>query len=110
MAKLVLLPTAFFVVTNIMDVSFDPAKRALTLETRGPDMARAEEVFAGENLTLRDARFDYGELRFVTIGYLDGRMVVMAWTPRDGAPRIISLRKANEREQAKYGRRLRGSG
>ena len=93
-----------------MAVSFDPEKRALTLETRGLDMARAEEVLSGDNLTFPDARFDYGESRFVTIGSLDGRMVVMAWTPRNGRPRIISLRKANEREQAKYSGRLRRPG
>jgi uncharacterized protein len=53
------------------------------------------EIFAGATLTIADDRKDYGELRFITIGRLDGRMVV-----------IISLRKANDREQALYGDRL----
>jgi uncharacterized protein len=53
-----------------------------------------------------DDRKDYGEQRFVTVGYMNGRMVYVAWTPRDGAYRIISMRKANEREQQKYGPQL----
>jgi len=38
---------------------------------------------------------DYGESRFITIGFLDGAMVVMVWTPRRRARRIISMRRAN---------------
>ncbi|MFA6964449.1 BrnT family toxin [Bosea sp. (in: a-proteobacteria)] len=49
---------------------------------------------------------DYGEERFVTIGILDGRMVVTVWTDRGDSRRIISMRKANEREQARYQSRL----
>ncbi|WP_425388002.1 hypothetical protein [Azospirillum halopraeferens] len=37
------------------------------------------------------------------------RMVVLVWTPRGDARRIISMRKANDREQALYGPRLDGS-
>ncbi len=89
-----------------MEIVFDPAKRQATLENRGLDMARAAEIFAGATLTIADDRQDYGEPRFVTIGRLDGRMVVSVWTPRGAARRIISLRKANDREQALYGDRL----
>ena len=66
------------------------------------DFARADEVFAGVNVTVEDARLDYGEPRFTTVGVLDGRMIVMVWTPRGAARRIISMRKANEREIAKF--------
>ena len=70
-------------------------------------MARADEVFAGATLTVEDDRQDYGEDRFITIGFLDGRMVVVVWTPRSGMHRIISMRKANEREEALYTPRFR---
>ena len=90
-----------------MPIEFDPAKRAATLEARGLDMARAGEVFEGDTLTVEDDRRDYGEDRFITIGFLDGAMVILAWTPRDGAYRIISMRKANERERALHGPRFR---
>ena len=85
-----------------MQIEFDPEKRNKALTERGLDFARAEEVFAGVNVTAEDARFDYGELRFTTVGALDGRMVVMVWTPRGEVRRIISMRKANEREFAKF--------
>ena len=85
-----------------MTIEFDEAKRTATLEARGLDMARAGEVFAGETLTVEDDRRDYGEDRFITIGFLDDVMVVLVWTPRDGAYRIISMRKANERERTLY--------
>ncbi len=89
-----------------MQIEFDQAKRNWTLEARGLDMGRAAEVFAGIGITFRDARTDYGELRLVRIGYLDGRMVVLVWTKRGDVLRIISLRKANGREQALYGPRM----
>ena len=89
-----------------MLVEFDPAKRMATLQNRGLDMARAGEVFAGATLTAEDDRRDYGEDRFITIGFLDDAMVVLVWTPRAGAHRVISMRKANGRERAVYGPRF----
>ena len=65
-------------------------------------MARADEVFEGAILTVEDDRQHYGEDRFITIGFLDGRMVILVWTPRNSTRRIISMRKSNEREQALY--------
>ena len=69
-------------------------------------MKRANEVFAGSTLTVEDRRRNYGERRFITIGHLDNRMVVLVWTPRNEDQRIVSMRKANEREQAKYATRF----
>lgn len=89
-----------------MKVEFDPEKRRLTLEHRGLDMALAGEIFDGATLTIADDRKDYGEDRFITIGRLNGRMVIVVWTTRGALRRIISLRKANDREQALYGPRL----
>ena len=89
-----------------MRITFDPAKRAATLESRGIDFADAKRVFAGETLDFPDERCDYGEVRMITVGLLDGRMMIVVWTPRGEARRIISMRKANEREQARFGQRL----
>ncbi|HEY5299776.1 MAG TPA: BrnT family toxin [Acetobacteraceae bacterium] len=85
-----------------MDVSFDPAKRAETLKRRGLDFADAGKVFAGRTVTTRDARRDYGEDRYITAGHLGGRCVVLAWTPRDEARRIISMRYAHADEEARW--------
>lgn len=90
----------------IVDIVFDSAKRDATLQERGLDFARAAEVLAGRTFTQPDQRIDYGEERFITAGRLDGRVVVIVWTCRGHARRIISMRKANEREQARYQSRL----
>jgi uncharacterized DUF497 family protein len=85
-----------------MEISFDPGKRDKTLRERRLDFRDAAEVFAGVTYRWTDARFDYGEVRIITIGKLRGRMVVIVWTQRGEARHIVSMRKANEREQAKY--------
>jgi len=79
-------------------ITCDPAKRLQTLQERGLDMRRAGEVFAGLHLTRVDDRFEYGESRYVTAGWLDSRLVVFVWTPRGSARRIISMRYCHERE------------
>ena len=93
-----------------MRITFDPEKRETTLAMRGLDMADAGDVFDGPHLTVDDDRRDYGETRKLTIGFMRNRMVVLAWTPRGNARRIISMRKANAREQKAYGPRFGGSG
>ena len=90
-----------------MEIEFDTAKRDAILSERGIDMSRAQEVFTGPTWTLADDRGDYDEPRFMTYGYLDQRMVFLAWTYRGSRRRIITMRKANEREQRRFGPRLR---
>ena len=89
-----------------MKISFVDDKRMETLKNRGLDMARAHEIFEGRTLTYQDDRRDYGETRFIAISYLDERMVVIVWTERNFSYRIISLRKANDREQREYQPRM----
>lgn len=89
-----------------MQITFDPHKRDRTLEERGLDFAWAARVFADDHLTFPDERRNYGETRFVSVGRLAGRMVVLVWTPRGDARHVISMRKANEREQRRFEDRL----
>lgn len=89
-----------------MRITFDPARRDRTLDARGLDFATAAEVFAQDHLTFPDERQDYGEARFISVGRLAGRMVVLVWTPRGDARHVISMRKANEREQRRFEDRL----
>ncbi len=89
-----------------MQIGYDAAKRDKTLVERGLDFARAGEVFADLHFTGQDLRQDYAEDRFITAGLLDARLVVLVWTPRGEVRRIISMRKANDREQALYTRYL----
>ncbi len=84
-------------------LEWNEEKRQLTLEKRGLDFSDAALVFAGDNLiNTEDVRQDYGETRIITVGYLNERMVVIVWTQRGENRRIISMRKANEREYAEY--------
>ena len=89
-----------------MRIEYDRRKRAETLALRGIDTADAGGVLSGPCITFRDDRFDYGEPRFLSVGLLGGRMVIVAWTPRGDIRRIISMRKANDRERARYGQDL----
>lgn len=85
-----------------MRITYDAAKRAATLAERGLDFADAAQVFAGVHATLDDDRIDYGEPRYITAGYLDGRLVVLVWTPRGSARRIISMRHAHGKEERRW--------
>ena len=49
---------------------------------------------------------DYPEDRFISVGLLDTRLVVLVWTQRGEVRRIISMRKANDREKKIYAKYL----
>jgi uncharacterized DUF497 family protein len=91
---------------NSVGITYDPRKRQLTLAERGLDFERAETVFSGATLTLLDDREDYGEPRFQTYGLLGRRLVMVVWTPRGADRHVISMRKCNAREKARYATRL----
>ncbi len=86
-----------------MAITFDPRKEVTTFAERGLRFADAAIVFAGAVHTFEDTRKAYGERRFLSIGRLDGRMVVIGWTPRGGDRHVFTMRKANDREKKKYG-------
>jgi uncharacterized DUF497 family protein len=82
-------------------VTYDPEKRDRTLQERGLDFEDAAVVFAGVTLEVEDTRQDYGEVRIICYGLLDGRTVVVGYTPRGADRHVLSMRKANAREQAR---------
>ena len=84
-----------------MAITFDPTKRDKTLAERGLDFSDAVVVFAGVTVEFEDTRKSYGETRVICYGLLEGRMVVVGYTPRGADRHIFSMRKANEREQAR---------
>lgn len=89
-----------------MLIDFDPAKRLATLEQRRLDFVDVAKVITGPTITSEDRRFDYVEPRFQTFGFLDGRLVMFAWTPIPGGVRVISMRKCNEREKDRFAARM----
>jgi uncharacterized DUF497 family protein len=90
----------------VKKITYDPAKPAAAPRERAVDFDKAAEVFGGPTFDYQDDRFDYGETRMITVGRLGARMVIVVWTLRGDARHIISMRKANAREQTRFGRRL----
>ena len=84
-----------------MRISYDPLKRERTLIERGLDFDDALSVFEGLTVEVEDVRKSYGERRIICYGLLAGRMIVVGYTPRGSVRHIFSMRKANDREQAR---------
>ncbi|RMH59151.1 MAG: BrnT family toxin [Zetaproteobacteria bacterium] len=85
-----------------MDYEWDERKRRANLAKHGVDFTDAVAFVWPLAFTSLDARRDYGEPRYVSIGPVNGRLHVMVWTPRGGKVRVIGLRKANRREERWY--------
>ncbi len=85
-----------------MRFEWNEAKRRSNFRRHGIDFVDVEEVFDGEILTLLDDRFACGEIRFFTLGLLNGRVVVVSHTETDEVVRIISARKARKDEEITY--------
>ncbi len=83
-------------------LSYDPRKRDWTLLNRGLDFEDAALVFGGPTAEVEDLRKSYGERRILCFGILQGRLVVVGYTPRGDLRHVFSMRKANRREQARY--------
>ena len=86
-----------------MKFEWHDAKAEANRQTHGVsfDLAKVfNDVFAVERLGDRE---DYGEERLVIIGMAKGHiMLYVAYTERDQRIRIISARRATEREQDDY--------
>ncbi|MBL1200394.1 MAG: BrnT family toxin [Nostoc sp. GBBB01] len=86
-----------------MKFEWDQQKNQANIAKHGLDFADAPRMF---NLPLRislDERQDYGEDRWIGLGILDGRVVVVVFTePDEKTIRIISLRKALPYERKRY--------
>lgn len=87
-----------------MRIDFDPAKSERNRKERGLPLNRAADFDFAHALLAADERKDYGEVRYVALGLLDGRLHVLCFTETQEGIRVNSLRKANAREVARYGR------
>jgi uncharacterized protein len=91
-----------------MKTTFDPAKRDWTIARRGLDFSvDVEKVFSGDTVTMIDGRFDYGEVRRISAGFLEGRMVVIVWTQRGSDRHVISMRYCHDKEEKRWRKILR---
>lgn len=75
-----------------MQITFDPAKEAVNVHKHGVSLALARDLEWDWLLAGPDTRQDYGEARIFCVVFVD----------RGGERRIISLRKANDREVKRY--------
>ncbi len=85
--------------TAAMNFEWDEAKSDLCFRERGFDSAYAAQVFFDpDRMVQADTRYSYGEERYRVVGVIEQRLFVVVYTPRHDAMRIISARKANQRE------------
>ena len=81
-----------------MRITFDPNKNEWNMrERRLPFEWAAEFEFETARIEA-DSRREYGETRYVALGRLHGRLHVLCFAETDDGIRVISLRKANDRE------------
>jgi uncharacterized DUF497 family protein len=83
-----------------MRFTWDEHKRQSNLRDHGIDFRDASRVFSGSTFTFEDDRIDYDEQRFVTLGFLGGVAVSIVHTETPTVIRVISFRKATQREEA----------
>lgn len=80
-------------------VTYDETKRQANMQKHdGIDLAECECIFDSPMLTLEDTSDAYGEQRLKSLGWLDGRVVVLIWTDREAAPHLISCRFGDKHE------------
>ena len=82
--------------------AWDERKRISNLRKHGVDFAIVQNFDFETALVLRDNRKNYGEERYRAYGTINGRLHALVFTRREGRIRVISLRKSNAREIAKY--------
>ncbi|MHB8883598.1 MAG: BrnT family toxin [Methylovirgula sp.] len=82
--------------------SWDARKREANAKKHGLDFAAAQDFNFATALTVTDDRNDYGELREISIGFIGARLHVLVFTRRAPKIHVISLRKANDREEKQY--------
>jgi len=86
-----------------MQITYDQAKNARNIKDRGLSFDRAADFDFWTAKFWPDTRMDYPETRIVAIGYLDARLHVLVFSETRSGIRVISFRKANQREGEKHG-------
>ena len=86
-----------------MRYSSNPVKKAANLKKHGFNLDDAKIVIEnGQTVTFEDRRFDYGEIRYITLGMLNDVVVIIATTETEKTVHVISMRKADKNEQKIY--------
>jgi uncharacterized DUF497 family protein len=89
-----------------MDIEFNPAKDATNIAKHdGLSLADAAEFDMVNAVVEPDLRRDYGEARFRAFGRVDGEGRCLVFTVRENVVRVISYRRAHQKEMRRYERR-----
>jgi uncharacterized DUF497 family protein len=87
---------------------WDEEKNKENIRKHGLDFADAWQIFDAPMLTALDTKEDYGEDRYLGLGFLRNVVVVVVYTePKEETTRIISLRKALKHERKQFEEALR---
>ena len=89
-----------------MIIEFDPAKNAKNIAERSLSFDRVIDFDFETAVYVIDDRHDYGEIRRIAAGYLDGRLHILCFAFISGGIRVISFRKANNREARRYDKQI----
>ena len=89
-----------------MKFEWDEQKNRTNIEKHGIDFRDAQDIFLNKRLSIEDTRKNYREKRIITVGLIGKNVCVVVYTPRNDIIRIISARKANERERRSYYERI----
>jgi uncharacterized protein len=84
-------------------ITFDPTKNERNIRERGLSFEQVHDFDFETALIELDTRHEYGETRLVALGALHNRVHVLCFTETPKGIRVISFRKANDREVASYG-------
>lgn len=85
-----------------MRIEFDTAKNEQNIRERGLSFVEVAEFDFEAATYAIDNRRDYGEVRFRALGYLNGRLHALVFVGTPNGIRVISFRKANQREVVFY--------
>ena len=87
-----------------IEIDYDPVKNIANIEKHGVSFYAVINFEFDTALNAIDERYDYGEIRFRSLGFIRNRLYHLVYTLRNEGKivRIISLRKANNREQKHY--------
>lgn len=87
---------------------WDDEKNLENIAKHGVSFERASQIFNGPTLSVHDDRFDYDEVREISIGLVDGiAYLTVSHTDREDRIRIISARPATSRERKRYENAIR---
>ena len=92
-----------FRILNFMQFEWDETKNQQNQQKHHISFEEATEIFLGVVFTSISNKFDYGEIRGVSVGTIQNVVVIaVVHTDRHGKTRLISARKATPKERRKY--------